>query len=396
MFSLIQPIIRACLRGRNPQSPETRRLCGTVAGAAGIALNALLALAKFSAGILSSSVAMVADAANNLSDAATSVVTLVGFRLAGQAADAEHPFGHGRIEYVSGLIVSLAILLMGVEVGRSALDSLLHPAPVQASLPSLLILAAAILVKLWMFCFNRALGRAIGSAAMEATAADSLSDMASTAVVLLSTLLGQVTDLPIDGLAGLAVAVLILKTGLDSARSTLDPLLGRPMDPELADDIDKLVLGHDKILGIHDLVYHDYGPGRAMMSFHAEVPADGDLLELHDLIDHIERELKAKHHIEAVIHMDPVVRDERTDGLRSQVSNLAQALDPALTIHDFRITLGPCHTNLIFDVVVPYGFRLTDSQVRSELEKGIKQISPRYFPVIQVDHSYVDSRPSSR
>ena len=363
-----------------------------MSGGLGIGLNALLALAKFIAGVTSSSVAMIADAVNNLSDAATSVVTLAGFRLAGQEADAEHPFGHGRIEYISGLIVSLAILMMGIEVGRSALDALLHPAPVQATPASLIILAAAIAVKLWMFCFNRALGRAIGSAAMEATAADSLSDSASTGVVLLSALLGRAVDLPIDGIAGLAVAVLILKTGWDSARSTLDPLLGRPMDRSLAADIDQLALSHPNILGIHDLVYHDYGPGRAMMSFHAEVPADGDMLELHDLIDHIERELKSKHHIEAVIHMDPVVNDERTSALREQVSDLARKIDPALTIHDFRITPGPHHTNLIFDVVVPYGFRLADSRVRTELEQSIKRLSPRYFPVIQVDHSYVDRR----
>ena len=393
---MIQALIRACLRGRDPQAPDTRRLCGTVAGGMGIALNALLALAKFIAGAAASSVAMVADAVNNLSDAASSVVTLVGFRLAGQEADADHPFGHGRIEYVTGLIVSLAILLMGVEVGRSAQDSLLHPAPAQASPLSLAVLAAAILVKLWMFLFNRGLGRAIGSAAMEATAADSLSDMASTGVVLLSALAGPLVDLPIDALAGLVVAVLILRTGWEAARSTLDPLLGRPMDPALAADIDALVLGHGQILGIHDLVYHDYGPGRAMMSFHAEVPADGDMLELHDLIDHIERELKAKHHIETVIHMDPVVNDERTSALREQVSELARKIDPALTIHDFRITPGPHHTNLIFDVVVPYGFHLTDSQVCVRLEQEIRALSDRWFPVIQVDHSYVDSRTSPR
>ena len=224
---------------------------------------------------------------------------------------------------------------------------------------------------------------------MEATAADSLSDVASTGVVLLSALLGSRVGFPIDGLAGLVVAALILKTGWEAARDTLDPLLGRPMDPALADDIDKLVLGHDKILGIHDLVYHDYGPGRAMMSLHAEVPADGDLLEIHDIIDHIERELKAKHQIETVIHMDPVVRDERTAVLREEVARLAAALDPRLTIHDFRITAGPIHTNLIFDVVVPYGFRLTDDQVRGELTQAVKGLSPRYFPVIQVDHSYI-------
>ena len=393
---MISLLIRACLKGGNPHDPAVRRRCGTAAGGVGIALNALLFLSKVVAGLATASVAMVADGVNNLSDAASSVVTLVGFRLAGQEADADHPFGHGRMEYVAGLIVSLAILLMGIEVGKSAVDALLHPAPVQATPLSLVILAAAIGVKLWMFFFNRALGRAIGSQAMEATAADSLSDVASTSVVLLSALLSGRVSFPIDGLAGLAVALLILKTGWEAGRETLDPLLGRPMDPELAADIDKLVLSHKDVLGIHDLVYHDYGPGRAMMSFHAEVPADGDFLALHDLIDHIERELKAKHHIEAVIHMDPIVRDERTSQLRDQVADLVRGVDPSLTIHDFRITPGPSHTNLIFDLVVPYGFRLTDAQVRSEVNRRVKGLSKRYYPVIQVERSYVDSRAQSR
>jgi len=384
---LIAALTRFCLGDGDPRSPDTRRRCGTIAGGVGVAVNALLCLGKMAGGLLTHSVAMVADGVNNLSDAATSVVTLVGFRLAGQEADADHPFGHGRIEYVTGLVVALAILLMGVEVGRSALEALLEPTAVQATPLSLAILIAAMAAKLWLFCFNRALGRAIGSQAMAATAADSLSDVASTGVVLLSALLGSRVSFPVDGLAGLVVAALILKTGWEAARDTLDPLLGRPMDPELAADIDKLVLGHDKILGIHDLIYHDYGPGRAMMSLHAEVPADGDLLEIHDIIDHIERELKAKHQIETVIHMDPVVGDERTAGLREEVARLAAALDPRLTIHDFRITPGPIHTNLIFDVVVPYGFRLTDDQVRGELSQVIKTLSPRYFPVIQVDLS---------
>ena len=382
-------LIRFCLGGGDPRNPHTRRRCGTIAGGVGVGVNALLCLGKIGGGLLTHSVAMVADGVNNLSDAATSVVTLVGFRLAGQEADADHPFGHGRIEYVTGLVVALAILLMGIEVGRSALGSLLEPTAVQATPLSLAILIAAMAAKLWLFFFNRALGRAIGSQAMEATAADSLSDVASTGVVLLSALLGSRVSFPVDGLAGLMVAALILKTGWEAARDTLDPLLGRPMDPELAADIDELVLGHEKILGIHDLIYHDYGPGRAMMSLHAEVPADGDLMEIHDIIDHIERELKAKHQIETVIHMDPVVRDERTAELRGEVARLAAALDPRLTIHDFRITPGPIHTNLIFDVVVPYGFHLTDDQVRGELSQAIKALSPRYFPVIQVDHSYI-------
>lgn len=384
--------VNLCVGRGDVHDPETRRRCGTLSGGMGIGLNLLLFLGKLLAGLLTSSVAMVADAVNNLSDAATSVVTLIGFRLAGQEADADHPFGHGRIEYITGLIVALAILLMGVEVGKSSVDALIHPAQVSVTPVSLVILVAAIGVKFWMFLFNRALGRRLDSAAMEATAADSLSDMASTAVVLLSALVSGLIPLPIDGLAGLLVAFLILKTGYEALKDTIDPLLGRPMDPELAADIDQLVLGHDPILGIHDLVYHDYGPGRAMMSFHAEVPADADMLEIHDIIDHIEREMKAKHHIETVIHMDPVVQDERTDGLRRQVSELAQSIDPALSIHDFRITPGPIHTNLIFDVVVPYGFSMTDNQVRAELGNKIKELSSRYYPVIQVDHSFVDHR----
>ena len=393
---IVNFIVQLCLRGEDPQSPQARRRCGTIAGTMGILLNLLLSGSKLLAGLLTASVAMTADGLNNLSDAATSVVTLIGFRLAGQEADADHPFGHGRIEYVAGLIVSLAILLMGVEVGRSAVDSLLHASEPDFSPLAVGILCAAILVKFWMFWFNRTLGRHIGSAAMEATAADSLSDTLSTAVVLLSTLLGHFFQLHVDGLAGLLVCAFILKTGWEAARDTLDPLLGRPMDPELAADIDKLVLGHDHILGIHDLVYHDYGPGRTMMSFHAEVPADGDLLEIHDIIDHIERELKAKHHIETVIHMDPVVCDDSTSALRGQVEELTKKLDPALSIHDFRMTAGPIHTNIIFDVVVPYGFRLSDGQVRDELSQAIHALSPRYYAVIQVDHSYVDGRGGSK
>ena len=383
-------VFRLCLGGRDPQDPAARRRCGTAAGLVGIVVNLLLSLGKLLAGALTASVAITADGLNNLSDAATSVVTLAGFRLAGQEADAEHPFGHGRMEYVAGLIVSLAILLMGIEVGRSALDSLFHGSDPQFSPLSVVILAVAILAKFGLYWFNRSLGRLIGSAAMEATAADSLSDCLSTGVVLVSALAGNFWNLRVDGLAGLLVAAFILKTGWEAARDTLDPLLGRPMDQSLAADIDKLVLSPPNILGIHDLVYHDYGPGRAMMSFHAEVPADGDLLEIHDIIDHIERELKEKHHIEAVIHMDPVVNDERTTALREQVAALARELDPALSIHDFRITAGPMHTNLIFDVVVPYGFRLPDSQVRQSLTARIRALSPRYFPVIQIDHSYVE------
>ena len=385
-------LTKLCFQNGDPTNPKTRLRCGMAAGCIGIGVNVVLFFCKLLAGLLSHSVAMVADAINNLSDAASSVVTLVGFRMAGQQADADHPFGHGRMEYVSGLIIAMAILFMGLELGKSSIDALLHPVSNQFSPAAGIILVLAIAAKLWLFWFNRSFGQKIDSAAMQATAADSLSDCAATGVVLLSALLQPHTDLPVDGLAGIIVAFFILKAGWDSLRSTLDPLLGRPMDPALAEDIDRIVLSHNHILGIHDLVYHDYGPGRAMMSFHAEVPADGDVLELHDLIDHIERELKATHHIETVIHMDPIVNDERTAQLRAQIAHLAQGIDPVLTIHDFRITPGPLHTNLIFDVLVPHEFRLSDAQLRAELYQGIKALSERYFPVIQVDHSYVNIR----
>ena len=370
---MIKALTRRCLGGADPTAPEVRQRCGTLAGGVGILLNTLLCLGKLGAGLLTGSIAVVADGLNNLSDAASSVITLIGFRLAGQAADEEHPFGHGRIEYLSGLLVAMAILLMGFELGKSSLEKLLHPEQLSFSWLAIAILAVSIGMKIWMFHFNRVLGEAISSQAMKATAADSLSDAVATAVVLAAALVDHFLDLQVDGLAGLLVAAFILKTGWEAAKDTL-------------------VLSHPNILGIHDLVYHDYGPGRAMMSFHAEVPADTDLLEMHDIIDHIERELKAKHHIETVIHTDPVVNDERTNALREQVEAAAKALDPALSIHDLRITAGPYHTNVLFDVMVPYGFRLTDAQVTRELRQAVEALSEKYSAVIQVDHSYVERR----
>ena len=382
--------VHFCMRDGDAQDPETRRRCGVLSGAAGIGLNLLLFLGKLLAGIAAASIAVTADAFNNLSDAASSVVTLVGFRLAGREADKEHPFGHGRMEYLAGLAVAVLILMVGVELAQTSLQKILHPEPVVFSTLTAVILALSIGVKLGMFWFNQNLSRRIASAALAATAADSLSDAAGTGILLLGLLAGGWLSLPLDGWLGLGVALFILRTGWGAAKDTVDPLLGRPMDRALAEDIDRLILGHDYILGIHDLVYHDYGPGRAMMSLHAEVPADGDFLVLHDVIDHIERELKDKHRIETCIHMDPVVRDGSTEELRKQVEGLARRLDPALSIHDFRITAGPIHTNILFDVVVPYGFRLSDEEVRGTLSLELKKLSDRYFPVIQVDHSYVE------
>ena len=387
---MIQPLIRYCLRGGDPTYPETRTRCGALAGRVGIGANVFLFVLKLLCGLFAGSVSMVADAVNNLSDAAGSLVTLIGFKLAAQAADADHPFGHGRMEYISGFLVSVAILLMGFELLKSSVQALFAPAHTTFSPMIAILLLLAIGVKLMLWQFNRKLGKLIDSAAMEATAADSLSDCAATGAVLLSSFAGQFTDLPVDAAAGILVSLFIFKAGWDSLKATIDPLLGRPMDPGLAKEIDELVVSHEFILGIHDLVYHDYGPGRAMMSFHAEVPAEGDMLVIHDMIDHIERELKAKHHIEAVIHMDPVVMDERTIALRDQIEELAKTIDPSLSIHDFRITAGPLHTNLLFDLLIPYQCPLPPDVVRACLTQEIKNLSDRYFPVFHIDRSFVE------
>ena len=387
---MVQPLIRYCLRDGDPTFPEVRTRCGTLAGRVGICANVFLFTLKLLCGLFAGSVSMVADAVNNLSDAAGSLVTLIGFKLAGQAADADHPFGHGRMEYISGFLVSVAILLMGFELLKSSVQALFAPAHTTFSPMIAILLLLAIGVKLMLWQFNRKLGKLIDSAAMEATAADSLSDCAATGAVLLSSFAGQFTDLPVDAAAGILVSLFIFKAGWDSLKATIDPLLGRPMDPGLAKEIDELVVSHEFILGIHDLVYHDYGPGRAMMSFHAEVPAEGDMLVIHDMIDHIERELKAKHHIEAVIHMDPVVMDERTIALRDQIEELAKTIDPSLSIHDFRITAGPLHTNLLFDLLIPYQCPLPPDVVRACLTQEIKNLSDRYFPVFHIDRSFVE------
>lgn len=370
--------------------PAVRERYGVLSGVVGILLNLLLSAGKLCAGVLSASISITADAFNNLSDAGSSVVTLVGFKLAGQKADDGHPFGHGRLEYLTGLLVSLVILLVGLELGKSSIEKILHPEPVSFSVVSVIILAISILVKLWICLFNRRLGRRIGSAAMAATAADSLSDVAATSAVLAGTLVGRMTGLAIDGWVGALVAVFILRAGWGAAKDTINPLLGQNPDPELVRNIQTTVLSHPQVTGMHDLIIHDYGPGRSMMSFHAEVPIDSDIMEAHDVIDHIERELKDRFGIETSVHMDPIAtNDEQVNRVRAQVAALVQVIDPAMTIHDFRMTRGPLHTNLIFDVVVPHKCPLSDGEVAARIEKAVKTLDDHYFVVLQLDRSYV-------
>ena len=374
----------------NPTSPKVRQAYGILCGAVGIFFNLLLFAGKFFAGLISNSIAITADAFNNLSDAGSSVITLIGFHMAGQKPDLEHPFGHGRIEYVSGLIVSGAILIMAFELVKTSVEKILHPEPVDFQPLSLVILAVSIGVKLYMSSYNRTTGNRIDSAAMKATALDSLSDALSTSVVLLASIFGHFTSLNIDGWCGVAVGLFIFYAGFQAAKDTLNPLLGQAPDPEFIQNIRKITLTHPEILGIHDMLVHDYGPGRQMVSLHCEVSASGDIFALHDTIDNIERELRTKLHCDAVIHMDPIQdRDEETTAIRKEVLNVLHKIDENLTLHDFRMVKGPTHTNLIFDTVVPVDFPTPPKVLTKQIELMIQETHPDFYAVITVDRDLV-------
>lgn len=376
--------------GENTTSPAVRQAYGTLCGLMGILLNLLLFAGKLFAGAVSGSIAITADAFNNLSDAGSSIVTLLGFRLAGQRPDAAHPFGHGRIEYLSGLLVAALILLMGVELAKTSLDKILHPQPVTFSWLTVAILVGSILVKFYMSVYNRKIGTKISSAAMAATAADSLSDCMATSAVLLATLAGHFLHWQIDGWCGAVVALLIFYAGINAAKDTIQPLLGQPPAPELVAHIQETVMEHPPIRGIHDLVVHDYGPGRMMITLHAEVPCDGDLLTMHDTIDLAEQALRKRFHCEATIHMDPIaVDDAATKELKAQVHTLVSAMDPGFDIHDFRVVQGPTHTNLIFDVAVTHEYRGDLHQLEQEIGQKIEALDGNYFAVVQAEYTYV-------
>ena len=370
---------------------EVRSAYGTLCGAVGIVLNIILFIIKFAAGTLAGSIAMVADAFNNLSDAGSSVITLLGFKLANKKPDADHPFGHGRIEYISGLIVSMLILLMGFELFKSSFEKIRDPEPITFSFLAVGVLVAAILVKFYMSAYNRRIGKKIKSPAMAATATDSLSDCIATGAVLASTVISGVAHINVDGYAGLIVACFILFAGYNAAKDTLSPLLGQPPEPELVHEIESIVLEQKNIVGIHDLVVHDYGPGRVMISLHAEVPAHMDVLELHDEIDCAEEELRRVLHCEATIHMDPIVTDDpKVAELRQETLRvLCGGLDERITIHDFRLVPGPTHTNVLFDAVLPYDVKLTEEEAKLEIAKLVKTIDPSYFAVVHIDRAYV-------
>ena len=370
-----------------PDDPEARKGCGLLAGGVGLGLNLLLFAVKLCAGLLTGAISVTADAFNNLSDAAGSAVTLAGFKLAAQRADERHPFGHGRIEYLAGLAVSLLILLVGLELAQGSVGKILRPEPAVFSVLAVALLGLSIGVKLWMGWFYAAMGRRAQSPTLAAAAADARSDVLATSAVLAGLAASHFFHVQLDGWLGLLVAALILRTGWGAARDTLDPLLGTPPDPAMVADIEKLVLGYRQILGIHDLVVHDYGPGRRMMSVHAEVPAASGLVEVHHVIDHIERELEERFGLEAVIHLDPVEpEDPLTRRLLALAAQAARELDSAATIHDFRRGGGG---EVSFDVVVPYDVALSDRQVREALAEKLARREPDCRPSIGVDRSHV-------
>ena len=375
---------------QNTGDGEVRRAYGVLCGVAGIVLNFLLFAFKALAGILSGSIAILADAINNLSDAGSSVVTLLGFKLAAQKPDSDHPFGHGRMEYISGLVVSMVIMVMGFELAKTSVEKILHPEDVAFRAVVLLILAISIAVKLYMAAYNFSIGKQIGSAAMRATATDCLSDCLATATALLSTVAGHFFHLQIDGWCGIIVACFILWAGINAIRETIDPLLGQPPTADYVAEVEALVLSHEGITGIHDLIVHDYGPGRRFISLHAEVSADGDLRTLHDVIDTAEHELSEKMGCLATIHMDPLEQnDALTTQTRERVSTIVKLIDPSITIHDFRMVTGPTHTNVIFDAVLPHNCPLSDREVTNRIVEGVRALDGNYFAVVKVEKSFV-------
>ena len=367
-----------------------RRAYGMLCSLTGIGLNVLLFLGKYLAGRLSGSIAMTADAFNNLSDAGSSAITLLGFRMAAKKPDPGHPFGHGRIEYLSGVAVSIIIIVVGVQLGLESIDKIMNPQPVDAGLLPMLVLVASICVKGYMFAYNRGIGRKINSPGMAATAMDSLSDSIATSVVLISMLLSRFAGVNADGWGGIAVACFIIFSGFKAAKETLSPLLGNPPDPQLVHDITNIVLSHSEVMNVHDLIVHDYGPGRLMVSLHAEVPGNGNIYALHDTIDTIEYELSSKLGCDAVIHMDPVSPDgTKTAHMRDELAEAAKSIDPRLSIHDFRIVDGPTHTNVIFDAVLPHDSKLTEEEAVAQLEALVNSLWQNSHPKVHIDRPFV-------
>lgn len=382
-------ILRIFVRDhKNTEDPAVRDKCGRVAGAVGIITNFLLFLMKIIVGTVFHSVSITADAVNNLTDSGSSVVTLVGFKMAGKPADEKHPFGHARIEYLSGVIVSFIVIFLGLQLGMTSVEKIITPEENALTPVALIVLVVSILAKLWQCLFYRKVGRMIKSESVEATSKDSRNDVIATSVVLLGAVITMLTGVNLDGYMGAAVALFIVFSGVQLTISTADPLLGQAPDGALVQTITEKILSYPGIIGMHDLAVHNYGVGRCFASAHCEVDAKNDILVSHDLIDNIERDFSRDLGIHMVIHLDPViVGDARTDALHRKVQSLVTALYPTVTIHDFRVIWGVTHSNIVFDAAVPFAVKDSDAVVTQKLEKEIQKLDPNYRTVVTIDRS---------
>ena len=376
---------------QNTKDPSVRTRCGVLAGALGSVLNMFLFAFKLAVGLLSSSIAIVADAVNNLSDAGSSILSMIGFRLAGQKPDAEHPFGHGRMEYLTGLVINEVILVVGFELARQSIERIRTPEETSFSLVTMVILAVSILVKLYMYSYNNRLSRMLSSVALESTASDARNDCITTGAVLLSSLFTYFSGIQIDGWCGLAVSAFILVSGFQSLLETASPLLGQQQDPELVHNIEAAVLSNREVLGVHDILIHDYGPGRRMMSLHAEVPAGMTLMHAHEIAESMELRMNSEFGIPTVVHIDPIdVNDPETAALRKNLLGFLRDISPDIRFHDFRIVQEKSHKKVIFDLAIPYGFAEDPKLLVTRVQDFIREQDPTYRPIITLDH--YDSR----
>ena len=380
-------LLKLFVRNENTKDSAVRAAVGKMSGIVGIVCNLLLAAAKLMVGILSGAVSVTADAMNNFTDAASSIVTLIGFKLAEKPADSEHPYGHARFEYLSGLAVAALIVVIGFELAKTSLDKILNPTAVDVSLPLIIVLVASIAVKLWMSLFNRKLGKMIDSTALLAVSADSRNDVIATSVVLIAAVVEKLTDLPVDGYMGMAVALFILYSGANLAKETISPLLGEAASPELRQNIVQVLEGNDRVLGWHDLMVHDYGPGQRFASLHVEMDQKEDPLVCHEIIDDMERLCYEKYQVHLVIHYDPVVTDDpEIQAMREKVAGILQSIDQRMTMHDFRMVRGTGHSNLIFDIAMPHDMAARKTSVQKTVEDALRQETKSvYHTVITFD-----------
>ncbi len=384
-------LIKTFIKDGNSSDLKTREKYGTLSGVVGIVLNVILCIFKFIIGTITNSVSITADAVNNLSDASSNIFTILGAKLANKPVDEDHPFGHGRMEYISALVVSFFIFLMGFELGKSSIEKIINPEEVKFSVVSIIVLAVAILAKLWLAYFNHKLYKVTGNINMKAVMQDSINDSIATGATMVALLISAFTPFKrADGIIGVIVTVIVIIAGLQIVKDIISNLLGKAPDPELVKKIESIMLEEEYIVGVHDLIVHDYGPGRIIASAHAEVPCNVDIMEIHDIIDNVEREISKKLNIIICIHMDPVVVDDsRVNNYKNLIKNIISEYDKSFSFHDFRVVEGPTHTNLIFDLVIPHNYKKDNNTILTELRAKIKETHPDIFIVVTVEHSFI-------